>query len=174
MATSCVPTADLTHFKFGLLCVGADTLLTRHLFGEGTFGNNETFDTLIKCNYCYGMNQVDAANQTQLVKVSVPAVAVVPPSEMQTKMAEMEKKVGALEADVAQLKQQVVAGAVVLAPNATTTATPVVVAPYIPVAGVSVGWMKHDTNVAATPTGDDVVQTDANDPSDDNEVPDDA
>merc|ERR1719333_623356 len=52
-------------YEYGLTCVDDKGVSTRHLFGAGSFNAVETFDTLIKCDLCLG---VDTAKATPEVK----------------------------------------------------------------------------------------------------------
>jgi len=155
MATSCLPTADLSHVEFGLLCVQPDNGLMCHLLGKNSFSSNETFDTLIECDYCFGMDRVSAANQTGMVKVAMPSIATVPANQMQKKMAEMDQKIVAMASEIAQLKKQVAAnGAIGSTPASTTTPRAAAAAASatsaIPVAGLRIGWKRHEDSTTST------------------------
>jgi hypothetical protein len=52
-------------YEYGLTCVDDKGVSTRHLFGAGSFDAVETFDTLIKCDLCLG---VDTGKATPEVK----------------------------------------------------------------------------------------------------------
>jgi len=52
-------------YEYGLTCVDDKGVSTRHLFGAGSFNAVETFDTLIKCDLCLG---VDTGKATPEVK----------------------------------------------------------------------------------------------------------
>merc|ERR1719316_447578 len=56
-------------YNFGLTCVDAEGSTTRHLFGVNSFDPEETFDTLVECKLCLGLDGDDAAkNVTALTK----------------------------------------------------------------------------------------------------------
>jgi len=60
---------DTTEYNFGLTCVDAEGSTTRHLFGVNSFDPEETFDTLVECKLCLGLDGDDAAkNVTALTK----------------------------------------------------------------------------------------------------------
>merc|ERR1719262_1692398 len=57
MKTSC-NSCDIKKYDFGLVCVDKAGMPTRHLFGKGSFDPEETFDTLIKCDKCLGLEDI--------------------------------------------------------------------------------------------------------------------
>lgn len=57
MRTNCAKT-DISNYEFGLVCVDKTGSPVRHLFGKGSFDQEETFDTLIKCDQCLGLEDV--------------------------------------------------------------------------------------------------------------------
>jgi len=68
MQTRCTG-KDTTEYNFGLTCVDAEGSTTRHLFGVNSFDPEETFDTLVECKLCLGLDGDDAAkNVTALTK----------------------------------------------------------------------------------------------------------
>jgi len=52
---------NVTEYDFGLNCVDSEGETTQHLFGKNSFDPEETFDTLVKCNQCLGLNEKEAA-----------------------------------------------------------------------------------------------------------------
>jgi hypothetical protein len=59
MKTDCKKQAEsgaLKNYDFGLTCVDEDGKSTRHLFGTNSFDSEETFDTLIDCKLCIGLD----------------------------------------------------------------------------------------------------------------------
>lgn len=54
MQTQC-ETVKTSDYDFGLICVN-DGVPTRHLFGKNSFDSKETFNTLIKCDKCIGLD----------------------------------------------------------------------------------------------------------------------
>lgn len=60
MQTDCEKDVQLNVYEFGLVCVDQDftgNSMTRHIFGMGSFGHKETFDTLIKCDKCLALDE---------------------------------------------------------------------------------------------------------------------
>jgi hypothetical protein len=60
----------LKEYNVGLTCVEAEGSTTRHLFGVNSFDPEETFDTLIPCKLCLGLDgeAIVAQNLTALAK----------------------------------------------------------------------------------------------------------
>jgi hypothetical protein len=50
---------DIEHYEFGFLCKEKGGDSTRHLFGRNSFDPKETFDTLISCEECLGLEDVE-------------------------------------------------------------------------------------------------------------------
>merc|ERR1719238_83080 len=68
MQTRCTG-KDTTEYNFGLSCVDPEGSTTRHLFGVNSFDPEETFDTLVECKLCLGLDGDDALkNVTALAK----------------------------------------------------------------------------------------------------------
>jgi hypothetical protein len=67
MQTRCTG-KDTSDYNFGLTCVENDESSTRHLFGVNSFDSEETFDTLVECKLCLGLDgeAVVAKNLTDL------------------------------------------------------------------------------------------------------------
>lgn len=61
----------IEHYEFGFLCKEKDGESTRHLFGKNSFDPKETFDTLIACEACLGLEDVEetAASNAKLGKL---------------------------------------------------------------------------------------------------------
>lgn len=57
MATDCAQ-HDIETYEFGLVCVDKVGSPVKHLFGKNSFDAKETFDTLIKCDQCLGLENV--------------------------------------------------------------------------------------------------------------------
>jgi len=57
MKTDCAP-KDIEGYAFGLVCVDKVGAPVRHLFGKDSFDPVETFDTLITCNQCLGLEDI--------------------------------------------------------------------------------------------------------------------
>lgn len=57
MKTSCAK-VNISKYEFGLVCVDKVGSPVRHLFGKDSFDNEETFDTLIKCDQCLGLEDI--------------------------------------------------------------------------------------------------------------------
>lgn len=60
MKTQCTD-VDISHYEFGLVCVDKVGSPVRHLFGKDSFDPEETFDTLIKCDQCLGLEDIPDA-----------------------------------------------------------------------------------------------------------------
>lgn len=60
MRTNCKK-EDITKYEFGLVCVDKVGSPVRHLFGQDSFDPEETFDTLIKCDKCLGLEDIPDA-----------------------------------------------------------------------------------------------------------------
>lgn len=100
--------SDITHYSLRLICDDGRGGRTRHVFEEGSFAIEETFDTLIVCASCLP-DEVPAA---PLPAVPVSAALVPPPPvEPATSRAETEvpiaKAAVPLAATVDQLEVQV-------------------------------------------------------------------
>jgi len=52
---------NITEYDFGLSCVDSEGETTQHLFGKNSFDPEETFDTLVKCTQCLGLNEKASA-----------------------------------------------------------------------------------------------------------------
>merc|ERR1719201_70235 len=57
MQTNCKK-ADIANYEFGLVCVDKTGSPVRHLFGKDSFDAEETFDTLVKCDQCLGLEDI--------------------------------------------------------------------------------------------------------------------
>jgi hypothetical protein len=57
MMTNCQNDTQLDVYEFGLICADQDNALTRHLFGMGTFGHQETFKTDVSCSECQQLDE---------------------------------------------------------------------------------------------------------------------
>jgi len=60
MKTDCKK-SDISKYEFGLVCVDKVGSPVRHLFGKDSFDEEETFDTLIKCDKCLGLEDIPDA-----------------------------------------------------------------------------------------------------------------
>merc|ERR1719456_1922564 len=91
METNC-DAKNITDYEFGLICIEKDGTPVRHIFGKNSFDPTETFDTLIQCNQCLGIDdfQTDVA-----LAEDVEGLA--------TEVKEMKDSIGALKKDVAEL-----------------------------------------------------------------------
>jgi len=52
---------NITEYDFGMNCVDSEGETTQHLFGKNSFDPEETFDTLVKCTQCLGLEEKAAA-----------------------------------------------------------------------------------------------------------------
>merc|ERR1712224_126006 len=59
---------DVSKYMFGLLCDSKKEGMVRHLFGEGSFAAEETFDTLIPCDKCLAMDAPPDTDLSEEVK----------------------------------------------------------------------------------------------------------
>eukprot|EP00929_Paragymnodinium_shiwhaense_P076472 TRINITY_DN3932_c0_g1_i3.p1 TRINITY_DN3932_c0_g1~~TRINITY_DN3932_c0_g1_i3.p1 ORF type:complete len:694 (-),score=241.14 TRINITY_DN3932_c0_g1_i3:95-2176(-) len=59
MQTNCAG-VDTTGYEYGLVCVGEDGSFVRHLFGKDSFDPVEDFNTLIKCDACLGLEDIES------------------------------------------------------------------------------------------------------------------
>jgi len=57
MKTKCIE-QDLQGYNFGLVCVDRVGTPVRHLFGQDSFDPEETFNTLIACDQCLGLEDL--------------------------------------------------------------------------------------------------------------------
>jgi len=79
---------DTTEYNFGLTCVDAEGSTTRHLFGVNSFDPEETFDTLVECKLCLGLDGDDAAKNVTALTKSV--------QELQGEMKEIQADVATI------------------------------------------------------------------------------
>jgi hypothetical protein len=73
MKTDCDKNVELAVYEFGLVCVDELGSMTRHIFGMGSFGHQEVFNTLIKCHECLALDEYMDGDQavsylTKMVK----------------------------------------------------------------------------------------------------------
>jgi hypothetical protein len=52
---------DISKYEFGLICVDKVGQPVRHVFGKDSFDRQETFNTLIKCDKCLGLEDIPDA-----------------------------------------------------------------------------------------------------------------
>lgn len=57
MSTDCGD-SNVKDYQFGLVCVDKTGSPVKHLFGKDSFDSKETFDTLIKCDKCLGLEDI--------------------------------------------------------------------------------------------------------------------
>jgi hypothetical protein len=67
MQTRCTG-KDTSEYNFGLTCVDSEGSTTRHLFGANSFDPEETFDTLVECKLCLGLDGDDSTSVASLSK----------------------------------------------------------------------------------------------------------
>lgn len=99
MKTECTD-EQVQDFDFGLVCVDKVGRPTRHLFGRGSFDRSETFDTLIQCNECLGLEDVPS-------NIAVNGQIMVLSNEVRQLRSMMKN----ITLDVTQLNQQVLGNA---------------------------------------------------------------
>merc|ERR1712224_1171043 len=95
METKCEK-ENITDYEFGLICVDKTGEPVRHVFGKNSFDQEESFDTLIACDKCVGLD--DIADETSLVK-QVEALT--------TEVEDMNKTLSTLRTSVKKLKKEV-------------------------------------------------------------------
>lgn len=95
MKTECKKQADaLKNYDFGLTCVDEDGKSVRHLFGTNSFDPEETFDTLIDCKLCIGLDVSKMEKKESL------AVAV---GKLKEEVKELAKGMEEVKTDVKKL-----------------------------------------------------------------------
>jgi len=57
MQTDCDKDTQLSIYEFGLVCIDDYDAMTRHIFGTGSFGRKENFNTHIKCKQCKALDE---------------------------------------------------------------------------------------------------------------------
>merc|ERR1712118_142919 len=67
MKTACEG-QDISKYMFGLMCDSQKEGMVRHLFGEGSFAAEESFDTLIPCDKCLAMDAPPDTDLSEEVK----------------------------------------------------------------------------------------------------------
>mmetsp|Transcript_53454 Transcript_53454/g.153368 ORF Transcript_53454/g.153368 Transcript_53454/m.153368 type:complete len:607 (-) Transcript_53454:45-1865(-) len=97
MQTKCT-SLDIKGYSFGLVCVDKIGQPVRHLFGKDSFDPVETFDTLISCDQCLGLEDIP-----QDVAVNGQVVA------MTQEIADMRKIMANLTEEVSILSKKVLA-----------------------------------------------------------------
>lgn len=99
MKTECKKQADaLKNYDFGLTCVDEDGKSVRHLFGTNSFDPEETFDTLIDCKLCIGLDVSKMEKKESL------AVAV---GKLKEEVKELAKGMEEVKTDVKKLNGKV-------------------------------------------------------------------
>jgi len=104
METSCGPpkmaaAVNLTNYEFGLLCVTGKNELSQQLFGKDSFAHIETFDTLIKCTHCLGLDEVKVGGGGSAASAMTPDIAQ-DVAEIRSSLATMGTQIAALNAKV--------------------------------------------------------------------------
>jgi len=99
MKTDCKKQAEaLKDYDFGLTCVDSDGKSVRHLFGTNSFDPEETFDTLIDCKLCIGLDV------SKMEKKETLATAV---GKLKAEVQSLSKGMTEVEADVKKLNEKV-------------------------------------------------------------------
>lgn len=98
---TCIVETDCTEkqvegYEFGMVCAEADGTLTRHSFGKKSFASKESFDTLIECEQCLGLDDIaeNGALVTQL-------------RELKSEVVEMKKDLDGVRAEVKTISETV-------------------------------------------------------------------
>jgi hypothetical protein len=108
MKTDCQKQADsLKNYDFGLTCVDDEGKSVRHLFGTNSFDPEETFDTLIDCKMCIGLDVSKMEKKESL------AAAV---GKLRAEVKELSKGMKDIKADVEKLNGEVFKGKAAPAP----------------------------------------------------------
>jgi len=81
---------DISKYEFGLNCIDSEGEITEHLFGKNSFDAEETFDTLVQCAQCVGLDEKAPQKLHALA------------SSVQTLQAEMKQ----IQADVKLIKDK--------------------------------------------------------------------
>jgi len=97
MKTDCKD-QDISKYEFGLICVDKSGEPTRHLFGTNSFDSSETFDTLIACDRCLGLD--DIPDDGDLVKLVLNLTAEV--EGMNSSLANLRQDVSKLKKEVSK------------------------------------------------------------------------
>lgn len=87
---------DISEYEFGLICVDKTGEPVRHVFGKNSFDPEESFDTLIACDKCLGLD--DMADETSLVKQVESLTSEV--EDMNKTLSSLRKSVKKLNAEV--------------------------------------------------------------------------
>mmetsp|Transcript_64908 Transcript_64908/g.120797 ORF Transcript_64908/g.120797 Transcript_64908/m.120797 type:complete len:419 (-) Transcript_64908:82-1338(-) len=108
METSCEE-EDIQNYEFGLVCVDDVGMPTKHLFGKGSFDPVETFDTLIVCEQCLGLEDIpdEVALNGQVAMLS-------------KEVEDLKLEMGNVTKDVAKLNKKVFGANMAPAPAAAT------------------------------------------------------
>lgn len=97
METNCTGKSIKDH-ELGLTCVEKDGKSARHLFGKNAFNPEETFDTLIDCEICLGL---DVAKLDKPMSIKDTIVS------LKTEVEELKKDMTSVSADVKKLNEKV-------------------------------------------------------------------
>jgi hypothetical protein len=97
MKTKCKGEAIKDH-ELGLTCVEKDGKSVRHLFGKNAFNPEETFDTLIDCEICLGLDVAKLDKPTS-IKDTI--------ASLKTEVAKLNKSMAEVVGDVAELNKKV-------------------------------------------------------------------
>lgn len=87
----------LKDYTYGITCVDKDGKSKRHLFGQNSFNPEETFDTLIKCKLCLGLD-------TSKFERAILRAAV---TELRDKLDSFKKDIANVTVDVEKLDKKV-------------------------------------------------------------------
>jgi len=99
---------DFQEYNMGLTCGKKDGSSERHIFGKGAFAPKETFDTLLKCDLCLGLEKIAAKKPGEAPKKEAAEKKKADPVEeleksvekVASEMKEMSDRVAKLEAAV--------------------------------------------------------------------------
>jgi hypothetical protein len=98
---------DVSHKVFnqypvGLICVSKEGTPVRHIFGAKSFDQEETFDTLIRCSQCLGLDEVSESVSLEGDVVALSKAV----SEIKDAVKELKDAVQAKEAPKLLLKKK--------------------------------------------------------------------
>lgn len=122
MKTACTG-VDISSYEFGLVCIDDADAAVRHLFGKGSFDPEETFDTLVPCARCLGLEAPKDEALTATMELKVDALA--------TEVRGLKDVVSDLSGDIAKLNDKVFATTAPPLPPTTPATTPEVPEPEV-------------------------------------------
>eukprot|EP00929_Paragymnodinium_shiwhaense_P076093 TRINITY_DN3903_c0_g1_i1.p1 TRINITY_DN3903_c0_g1~~TRINITY_DN3903_c0_g1_i1.p1 ORF type:complete len:672 (-),score=192.22 TRINITY_DN3903_c0_g1_i1:8-2023(-) len=95
--TKCANT-NTKQYNFGMICKQPDGSMAKHEFGEDSFDKEETFDTLLKCDDCLGLEEEEAKKEGDPEEVKKLEAEM---SDMKSMMGTMMQNMQNLQAELA-------------------------------------------------------------------------